>query len=167
MDPGVDNLITTVLFVVAFTFLHPPIEVNFKTGLCAVFTKLGWLSLAHQTWESWAYRINTLFARDRILSDDTNAFWRTQSEILNGCFHVMVITLVYLRLTTICLRCSWLTILWLICGRIFVFSIKRFLLKYLFLNEIWHRHRVLVIVVWTHWLKIFRNIWILSHDFIW
>ena len=41
MDPGVDNLITTVLFVVAFTFLHPPIEVNFKTGLCAVFTKLG------------------------------------------------------------------------------------------------------------------------------
>ena len=167
MDPGVDNLITTVLFVVALTLLHPAIIVNFKTSLCASFTKLGWLSLAHQTWESWAYRINTLFARDRILGNNTNAFWRAQSEVQNCFCQVIVIAMLDLRLTTILLWHTWLLVLWCIIGMILVSRIKWFLLKYLFFFKTWRRHWILMMVFWTHRLKILRMNGILSHEFIW
>jgi hypothetical protein len=166
MNPGVDNLLTTVLFVVALTLLHPAIVVNFKTSLCAGFTKLGWLSLAHQTWESWAYWINTLFARDRILGNNTNAFWRAQSEVRNCFCQVIVIAKLDLRLTVIFLRDTWLLVLWCVIGRIFVSRIKWFLLKYLFIITTWRRHWILMIVVWTHRLEILRMNWILSHEFI-
>lgn len=49
MDPGADNFMTPVLFVVAFTLLDPQIIMNFKTSLCTGFAKLSLLSLAHQT----------------------------------------------------------------------------------------------------------------------
>ena len=132
-----------------------------------MFYKAWLIELAHQTWESWAYRINTLFARDRILGNNTNAFWRAQSEVRNGFCQVIVIAMLDLRLTTILLWHTWLLVLWCIIGMILVSRIKWFLLKYLFFFKTWRRHWILMMVFWTHRLKILRMNGILSHEFIW
>ena len=40
MHPGVDDMMTTVLFVIALALLYPIGEEDFETGLCALLTQL-------------------------------------------------------------------------------------------------------------------------------